>query len=298
MDSWQAQLESLRTYNLFYSAVWGEIGEGMVDIGFKVAGEYTHLFSQTQDVDTRPPFTLFDGDNVILFDILMPGTITDDVLEHVKSYNKINREVVEDHLRGLELPSGYTASDISGWDYCIVCRQQQYEDHLTGSDQEAKMIRRVEEISTLATISPGATLTIKNGKVTSRDLYDLLDRGICVPEKTASVVYLPRVVTDSLLAVGICEEIILGSDLSDGGESLRPADVRNEYGRPIAEDKIRGVLEMLCDHGICRRKDSGEVYLFTEYHIENIINVRDIVRRDGRNTTAEHKTLDEFTKDN
>lgn len=275
METWDIQEYHLETHDLFYSALFGEIDHGLVDLGYQLVGEFSELEDPRSDTVIQPCYTIFDGSSVVFFDLLEPGTITDDAVGRIASYNQVGREAVENHLENLEVSDpALDHSDVDTFDHCVVCRSEQLAQQRSGSSDDRQRLNRLEQESDIAYIEQGDALQMENtdGSLRVRDVNDHLEDGISIPENAPHSVYLPRNIQDESLAIAICEEIVFGSDLRDGGIVLQQQDVRNHFGRSISFDRLDDVFEFIRDIGGCRRSNGG--YRFTEYTLPQAFEVR------------------------
>lgn len=299
MDTWDIQEYHLETHNLFYSALFGELDTGFVDIGYQVVGEFTRLEDPRNDTKIEPCYTIFDGESVIFFDIVEPGDITLDAVERISSYNQIGLEAVENHLDNVEVSDpNMDHNDINNFDHCAICRKEQLMHQRSGTAEKRQRLEQLEREACVASVENGEALTKSSGSIRADNIHDLLETGIAIPEKVSHTIHLPRRVQDESLAVAICEEIVLGSDLRDGGIELEHADIRNHFGRSISYDQLDDVFAYLRNKGACRKRD--ECFAFTKYDLDAIMGVRADLRDttvqaylEGRDETGAQRTLDD-----
>jgi len=299
MDTWDIQEYHLETHNLFYSALFGELDRGFVDIGYQVVGEFTRLVDQRNDTEIEPCYTIFDGSSVVFFDVLEPGDITHEEIERISSYNQVGLEAVENHIDNVEVSDpALDHNDIDNFDHFVICRKEQLTQQRSGTAEKRQRLEQLEREACIASVENGESLVKSSGSVRADDIDGLLETGISVPEKVSHTIHLPRRVQDESLAVAICEEIVLGSDLRDGGIELEHADIRNHFGRSISYDQLDDVFAYLRNKGACRKR--GECFAFTKYNLDEIMGVRidlqDTAVRDyleGRDETGAQRTLDD-----
>lgn len=275
MNSWKTQQNHLRTHNLFYSAVHGEVGDSLVDLGYRVTGEFTIAENRKKDARCQPAFTLFNGQNLLFVDIVRPGTISDQEIRRLSQYNKLDREAVEEYLNRCDFSTpGYGRSDLDNFDSCFVMPLGQYETHSNGEPKLQENLERLKKEGCIATISPGGVLEKQHMGVHGTSIDNALNNGISVPEKTGKYVHLSEEVHKESLAVAICEEIVAGSDLRDGGKKLQESDVGSHFEREIGYDIAHEVLEYLRKIDACRIKREESSYTFTKYNLNVILNIR------------------------
>ena len=274
MNGWATQKKHIQTHNLFHSAVFGEENTGLVDLGFRIVGDFMYVPDTRNDVDVEPPYTLLDRDTAVFFDFITPGAITDKDIQRITRYNEIGLEAVEKHLSRTQISEDHLdARNIDWFDHCTVIQEDQYIDHQSGSAEERENLRRLEDVSSIATISPGTSLSLEAGELRHDELTDLLDDGIHVPKSPPNMVYLTREVKDESLAVGICEEILLNRDLN-GGIALNYEDVKNHFGRDIPYDQLEDIFAYLRDIGACRKRQDDGKFFFTKYKLSQIMGCR------------------------
>jgi hypothetical protein len=299
MDTWDIQEYHLETHNLFYSALFGELDTGFVDIGYQVVGEFTRLEDQRNDTEIEPCYTIFDGNSVVFFDVLEPGDITTEEIERISSYNQAGLEAVENHIDNVEVSDpALDHNDIDNFDHCVICRKEQLTQQRSGTAEKRQRLEQLEREACVASVESGDSLVKSNGSVRADDIDDLLETGIAVPEKVSHTIHLPRRVQEESLAVAICEEIVLGSDLRDGGIELEHADIRNHFGRGISYDQLDDVFAYLRSKGACRKRN--ECFAFTKYDLDAIMGIRSDLRDttvqaylEGREKTGAQRTLDD-----
>lgn len=305
MDEWDYQQRHLKSHNLFYSAVYGEVDEGLADHGYRITGEFTIAENRKKDAHCQPPFTLYNNQNLVFVDIIGPGTITEDEIERLSQYNNLDRESVEGYLDRCNLSvSGYSKYELENFDSCFVMSRQQYESHLSGSPKLQRKLDRLETEGSILTVSPGGALKKQTGGIHGSKIDKVLGKGISVPERTGKYVHLPLEVRQESLAVAICEEIVAGSDLSQSGISLQESDIGNYFGRDIEYDIAHRVLEYLRKINACRVKRGENAYTFTKYNLDVILSIRKRLKSDPINTVLsddlresadENRSLNEFT---
>lgn len=279
MEDWSIQKYHLDTHNLFYSAIFGEKQRGIVDQGYHVVGEFMRLDDPRSDTLIEPCYTVFDNGSVIFFDILEPGNITQEEIERVSEYNQIGLEAVERHLERTDLSEDdFDPKNVKSFDHCVICREEQIEQHKNGSGEHRKQLENLKRESCIATITPGGSLSFHHGRLNDDGLNSLLDVGIEVPETPGKLVYLPRGIHNETLAVAICEEVVLGGDLRNGGLEISHPDIRNHFGRDIDYDKLDETFEYLESVGACRQKNGH--FTFTKYDLDNILEVRQKVAKE------------------
>jgi hypothetical protein len=282
MNGWVTQKQHIKTHNLFHSAIFGEDGDGLVDIGFRIVGEFMYVPDTRNDVDVEPPYTLLSPDTAVFFDFITPGRITDEDIDRVSKYNEIGLEAVEEHLKRTPISEDHLdPNDIEWFDHCTVLREDQYIEHQSGSAEQREALRRLEDVSSLATVSPGTSLSLEARELRHDDLTELLEDGIHVPKRPPNVVYLTRDVWTESLAVGVCEEILLNEDLSDGGKALDYEDVRSHFGRDIPYEQLEDVFAYLRDIGACRKRREDGKFLFTKYKLSQIMGCRKRLQRES-----------------
>jgi hypothetical protein len=275
METWDIQRYHLETHNLFYSALFGERDTGLVDLGYHVVGEFSELEDPRSETVVQPCYTIFDGSSVVFFDLLEPGTITDEAVDRVASYNEVGREAVENHIDNLDLSDpALDHSDVDTFDHCVVCRSEQLSRQRSGSSDDRRRLSRLEHESDIACIEEGNSLSMADagGSLRVDNVNDLLENGISIPADAPHSVYLPRNIQNECLAIAICEEVVFGSDLRNGGIELQHQDIRNHFGRSISFDRLDDVFDFLYNIGGCRRSNGG--YRFTEYTLPQALDAR------------------------
>jgi hypothetical protein len=283
---WKIQQEHQLTHNLFHSAVFGEEGEGIVDIGFRIVGDFMYIPDNRNNVDVEPPYTVLGDDTVVFFDFVTPGEIKQDDINRVSKYNEIGLEAIENHLKRTPISEDHLdPNDVEWFDHCTILREEQYIDHRSGSAQQRENLRQLENVSSIATITPDGLFSLEERDLRNGPLSDLLNDGISVPRSPPNIVYLTRRVEDESLAVGICEEIVLGGDLSDGGVALDFEAVKSHFGRDIQYERLEDIFSYLRDIGACRKRREDGKFLFTKYKLNQIMGVRDRLENE---TIEEH----------
>ncbi|GAB3321468.1 hypothetical protein [Haloplanus salinarum] len=292
MSGWDKQKEHITTHNLFQSAVFGEEEEGLVDLNFRVVGDFMYILDTRNDVNIEPPYTVLGTDTAIFFDFIEPGQITSEDVERISKYNEISREAVENHLdRAPISEDNLDPEEVEWFDHCTILRHEQFIDHQAGSAEQRQKLEQLKSESCIATVSPGTSLSLvdseelRNGPLTS-----LLQEGISVPESPPNLVYLTREIEDEALVLAICEEIVLGSDLSDGGVALNFEDVKDHFGRDISYEQLENAFEYLRDINACRKRRDDGRYLFTKYALNQVLGIRDRLENE---TVEEHFSEDE-----
>ncbi|MEZ3162313.1 hypothetical protein ABNG03_10135 [Halorubrum sp. RMP-47] len=293
MSTWETQRRHSTTHNLFQSAVIGEEGPGIIDEDFRVVGEYNVIPDTRNDIDIEPPYTLLGRTSAIFFDFITPGSIEEDEIDRIDKYNHINMRSVENHLNRAPISEDFLDPDEVEWyDHCTILREDQYREHNVGSAEERQRIRELEETSSLATVSKGGELSLEATPLRDDDLCELLENGIPVPDSPANLVYLTREIHDESLVLGICEEIVLGSDLSESGVALDFEDVKDDFNRGISYEQLEDAFEYLRDIGACRKRREDGKYLFTKYNLPTIMGVRDRFE----NETVEERVSDSVSE--
>lgn len=273
---WESQIKHQMTHNLFYSAVFGEEEDGIVDLNFRIVGDFMYIPDNRNNVNIEPPYTLFEGNTVIFFDFITPGEITDEDLTRISRYNEIGLEAVENHLKRTPISEDHLdPNDIEWFDHCTVLRNEQYIEHQSGSGDQRRRLRRLKDVSSIVTVRPGGLFSLEDRNLRHDSLNESLDDGIAVPESPPNVVYLSKDVEHESLVVGVCEEIVLGSDLSDGGVALDFEDVKSHFGRDLSYDQLSDAFEYLRDIGACRKRRDDGKFKFTKYDLPQIMGVRD-----------------------
>lgn len=289
MKDWESQREHQLTHNLFKSAIFGEEGRGIVDTGFKIVGDFMYIPDNQNNVDIEPPYTVMGDDTVVFFDFITPGAIEAEDISRISKYNKVGLEAIEKHLKRTPISEDdLDPNEIEWFDHCTILREDQYIRHQSGKAEQREKLRQLEEESCIATVAPGGTLSLEDRRLRNDSLSDLLKDGIYVPQSPPNLVYLTRDIRDELLAVGICEEIVLGSDLSDGGVALDFEDVKSHFGRDIQYERLDEVFSYLRDIDACRKRRDDGKFRFTKYSLNQLMGVR---RR------LEHETVDEHHED-
>jgi hypothetical protein len=279
MNGWVTQKQHIQTHNLFHSAVFGEENTGLVDLGFRIVGDFMYVPDTRNDVDVEPPYTLLGRDTVIFFDFITPGRISDDDIQRIARYNEIGLEAVENHLNRAPISEAHLdPNNIDWFDHCIVMQEDQYIEHQSGSAEQREHLQRLKDVSSVATVAPGTSLSLEARELRHDELTELLNDGIHVPKSPPNVVYLTREVRDESLAVGICEEILLNRDM-DGGVALNYEDVKNHFGRDIQYDQLEDVFAYLRDIGACRKRQDDGKFLFTKYKLSQIMGCRHRLER-------------------
>ncbi|GGO03032.1 hypothetical protein [Haloarcula pellucida] len=299
MEAWDIQEYHLETHNLLYSVIFGELETGFVDIGYQVVGEFTRLEDQRNNTEIEPCYTIFDGNSVVFFDVLEPGDITSEEIDRISSYNQIGLEAVENHIDNVEVSDpDLDHNDIENFDHCVICREEQLTQQGSGTAEQRQRLEQLEREACIASVENGESLIKSSGSIRADNLDNILQRGVSVPNNVSHTIHLPRRVQPESLAVAICEEIVLGSDLRDGGVELEYADIRKHFGRSISYDKLDDVFAYLRNKGACRKRD--ESFAFTKYDLDDIMGIRSEVEDtsvqdhlEGRNETGEQRTLDE-----
>lgn len=275
MDGWFTQSEHLETHNLFYAAVYGEQDEGLIELNYHVAGEFTVANNRKKGARCQPAFTLYDNHNLIFVDIIEPGIITQEAIDRFRAYNKLDRESVEKYLDRVEFSHpDYGKGGLENFDSCFVMRLEQYETHKAGDPERRRKLENLEQEGCILTISPGDEITTQNRGVHGDDLNNKFEDGIKIPEKTGKYIHLPRQVRQESLAVAICEEMIAGGDLSNGGISLMTNEVGKYFGRELQYDVVDRVLRYLRKIGACRVKQGESAYTFDKYNLDTILDIR------------------------
>lgn len=276
MSSWEAQQKHSTTHNLFHSAVMGEEGQGFVDIDFRIVGEYNVIPDMRNDGEIEPPYTFLGRNSAVFFDIITPGIIGWDEIERIDKYNDINMLSVENHLDRAPISEDFLDPDEIEWyDHCTILRKQQYRKHQAGSADERDRLRALEDVSSVATISKGGELALESTPLRDDELSELLESGIPVADSPANVTYLTREIHDESLVLGICEEIVLGSDLSEGDVALDFEYVKDHFNRGILYEQLEDAFEYLRDIDACRKRRDDGKYLFTKYNLPKIMGIRD-----------------------
>lgn len=272
MKDWNIQERYLKLHNLFYSAVYGEVDQGLSELGYRITGEFTLAENRKKNARCQPPFTLYNNKNLIFVDIVEPGSITEEEIDRLSQYNKLDRESVEDYLDRCDLSvSGYSRFELDNFDSCFVMSKEQYETHSSGRHQLQRKLDNLQTEGSILTVSPGGVLKKQNGGIHGSEIDDVLEEGIQVPERTGKFVHLPLEVYQESLAVAICEEIVAGSDLSQSGISLQESEIGDHFGRDIEYDIAHRVLEYLRKINACRVKQGEKAYTFTKYNLDVII---------------------------
>lgn len=288
---WESQAKHQTTHNLFYSAVFGEEEDGLVDLNFRVVGDFMYIPDNRNDVNIEPPYTLFEGNTVVFFDFITPGEITEDDITRIAKYNEIGLEAIESHLKRTPISEeDLDPNDLRWLDHCTILRNEQYIAHQSGSADQRRKLQRLKDVSSIVTVRPGGLFSLEERDLRHDSLNTSLNEGIEVPESPPNVVYLTKNVEPESLAVGICEEIVLGSDLSDGGVALDFEDVKSHFGRDLSYDQISDVFEYLRDIGACRKRRDDGMFSFTKYDLPQIMGVRSRLQRES---VEEHLSQDE-----
>lgn len=289
MNGWAKQRQHIQTHNLFYSAVFGEENTGLVDLGFRIVGDFMYVPDTRNNVNIEPPYTLLDSNTVVFFDFITPGRITEEDIQRITRYNEIGLEAVESHLSRIPISEDHLSSDIDWLDHCTVMQEDQYIKHQSGSAEQREHLRQLEDVSSIATVAPGTSLSLESRELRHSDLTELLSDGIQVPKSPPNIVYLTRNVRDESLAIGICEEIILNRDLN-GEVALNYEDVKNHFGRDIQYEQLEDVFAYLRDIGACRKRRDDGKFLFTKYKLSQIMGCR---HRLERESVEEHLSDDD-----
>ncbi|WP_152423121.1 hypothetical protein [Natrinema versiforme] len=289
MDRWNTQKAHITTHNLFKSAVFGEKDTGLVDHGFRMVGDFMYVPGERTSVDVEPPYTLLGENSAIFFDFIRPGNISEEAIKRLSKYNKISLKAVESHVKRSPVSEDFLEpEDIDWFDHCTILREEQFRNHQSGSANQREKLKRLKQESSIATVSPGSSLSLESGSLRNSTVLDQLQRGISVPESPPSLVYLTRDIHDEPLALGICEEIVLGSDLSDGGIIIDFEDVKTHFGRNIKYKQLEDVFTYLRKIDICRKRRDDGRFLFTKYKINNLMSLRD---------RFEDETINEYLSD-
>lgn len=289
MNGWAKQRQHIQTHNLFYSAVFGEESTGLVDLGFRIVGDFMYVPDTRNNVNIEPPYTLLDPNTVVFFDFITPGRISEGDIQRITRYNEIGLEAVESHLSRIQISEDHLGSDIDWFDHCTVMQEDQYINHQSGSAEQREHLRQLEDVSSIATVAPGTSLSLESRELRHSDLTELLNDGIQVPRSPPNIVYLTRNVRDESLAIGICEEIILNRDLN-GEVALNYEDVKNHFGRDIQYEQLEDVFAYLRDIGACRKRRDDGKFLFTKYKLSQIMGCR---HRLERESVEEHLSDDD-----
>lgn len=302
METWDIQQYHLETHNLFYSALFGERDTGLVDIGYRVVGEFSELEDRRNDTRVQPSYTVFNGETVVFFDFLEPGYITNEEIQRIANYNRVGLEAVQNHLRKLDMSEpDLDYKDVEKFDHCVICRSEQLAQQRSGSAEKRKYLDQLKQESDVAYVEAGGVLTLTeaNGSIRAGDMNNLLEEGIRVPEKVSHTINLPRSIKNECLAIAICEEIVLGSDLRGGGIELDYADIGNYFGRAITYDKLDDVFEFLRSIGACRKRDGR--FAFTKYTLPQVMAARSKLENTTVQTylseaagTSDQRSLDEY----
>lgn len=288
---WESQAKHQTTHNLFYSALFGEEEDGLVDLNFRVVGDFMYIPDNRNDVNIEPPYTLFEGNTVLFFDFITPGDITEDDVTRITKYNEIGLEAIENHLKRTPISEDdLDPNDLRWSEHCTILRNEQYITHQSGSADQRRKLRRLKDVSSIVTVCPGGLFSLEERDLRHNSLNSSLNEGIEVPRSPPNVVYLTRDVEPESLAVGICEEIVLGSDLSDGGVALDFEDVKSHFGRDLSYDQISNVFEYLRDIGACRKRRDDGKFSFTKYDLPQIMGVRNRLQHES---VEEHLDQDE-----
>lgn len=286
---WVDQRRHLRVQNLFYSAVYGENDRGLVDLDYRVAGEYTIAENVKRDARCQPAFTLYNGENLLFVDFVMPGRITDEEISRLSQYNRLDREAVEDYMDRCNFSREENrTSRLSNYDFFYVMPKQQYQDHISGSPKRQKKMDRLQTEGCIVTVSPGEYVAKASGSIHGSNIDDQLGQGISIPLNTGKYVHLPLNVEPESLAVAICEEIVAGGDLRGSGVKLRESDVGDHFGRVVGRDIAHRVLEYLRKINACRVKRGEDCYTFTKYDLDVVLSIRN---------QLEAKPIDEVLSD-
>ncbi|WP_144049506.1 hypothetical protein [Halorubrum salipaludis] len=305
---WEQQEAYLKIHNLFYSAVHGEVDQGLVDYGYRVPGEFTIAENRKKGVRCQPPFTLYDNNNLIFVDIVKPGRITADTVTRLSKYNNLDRESVENYLDRCDLSSsGYSKNELDNFDSCYVMSKRQYESHLSGGPELQERLDDLKTEGSIITASPGGKLIKENGGIHDSKIDQILSQGISIPNRTGKFVHLPRTVYPESLTVAICEEIVAGSDLSETGIKLRGSTVGDHFGREIETDLGHRVLEYLRKINACRVKQGESEYTFTKYNLDVVLSIRkrlatdpieETLSDDVGGSSSQDMSLSDFTSSN
>lgn len=299
MQSWESQRSHLTTHNLLYSALYGEKDRGLVSHGYRVVGEFLRFRDRRNDITIEPCYTIFDGESVIFFDFIEPNEISSEDIERIGDYSNIGLEAVETHLKRLDITEpSLNPNNVERFDHCAICQRSQYESYEDGDSADRDVLERLHKAGCIATVEPGNRFQLEDGDILrDQRLNSVLSDGITLPEIPPKNIYLPRSVRLESLAVAICEELVLGSDIREDGVAVSFMDVRNKFGRDIRRDKIDTVLEFLRKEGACRKSDGQ--YVFTKFHLNDILDIRNRLfaytvteRMDGN--AKNQASLDEF----
>lgn len=293
MGNWKMQQQHLQLHNLFYSAVYGEVDNGLTEFGYRTTGEFTIAENRKKDARCQPAFTLYNNQNLVFVDILEPGLITDADISRLSQYNQLDRESVENYLDRCDLStSGYSKSKLDNFDSCFVMSSDQYSSHLSGDPEMRRQLEQLKTEGSILTVSPGGKLVMQNDGIHGSKIHDVLDEGISVPERTGKYVHLPLNIKQDSLAVAICEEIVAGSDLSQSGISLQEPDIGNYFGRDIGYDLASRVLKYLRKINACRVKRGESAYTFTKYNLDVVLSIRNKLRSDPIDDVLSDESLD------
>ncbi|MFC7204829.1 hypothetical protein ACFQJC_15035 [Haloferax namakaokahaiae] len=306
MVGWESQSQHLRTHDLFYSAVYGECDDGLIDIGFHVAGEFTEAENKKRDARCIPSFTLYDNDNLVFVDIFEPGDVTSETIERVSNYNRLDMESVEKYLKRCEFTEDHlTNEEIENYDHLFVLTKEQYSNHQAGDATQRSNLKQLEIEGCIATISPGGELKIEKGGLHCPPIDDALQQGVSVPEKTGKYVYITRNFYRESLAVGICEGIVMNENLTESDVKLNYSDVQSHFNRSIPFEMLEEVFEYLRSINACRVKRGDDAYTFNKYNLETVLSVRKYLASrpideelsdDDSRDPGQNRSLEEFSK--
>lgn len=141
MQGWTSQREHLQTHDLFFSAVYGDKGRGLIDIGFYLTGEFTVAENAKKEARCIPSFTLYNNEHLIFVDILEPGDITEETVERVSDYNRLDMESVEKYLKQCEFTESHlTNGNIENYDHLFLMDKDQYNRHRAGTPEQRERI--------------------------------------------------------------------------------------------------------------------------------------------------------------
>lgn len=156
----------------------------------------------------------------------------------------------------------------------------------------------------IATISSGDKLQIQERGIHGPTIDNTLQNGVAVPEKTGKYVYLTREIYRESLAVGICEGIVMSSDLSESGIKLNYSDVKAYFNRSIPYEMLGDVFEYLRSINACRIKRGDSSYTFTKYNLDVVLSIRqkliekpieEEISDEDTDDSGKNRMLDEFS---
>jgi len=271
---WEKQKQELDSYNVFYSCIKGlDADTGLLDLGFRVVGNFLRITDNRQDVEANPDVVLYNNETLLLVEIKSGNSVEPRDKNQMERMGQISIEEGQNFLKDTELNDPLLEpTELSDIQPLIVYPL----DTVLSCRNSDGCISRMEEIGEFGAVlsqEKDGYLEYQEGNISDNALRATLNQGISLPKHPDTSIYLTENTDREILSYSICMDLVRPQFHTTNTVEIQPNDVYERYrGREIKRRKLIDALDFLDQIGACT-STSTNIYTFRKKNIAEIMGV-------------------------